>query len=195
MKTAGSVSRPAVLFSPRRKDRRRYHACLAVPAASVTTAAMKPATTAVKAAATAMETTAATAVETTSTAEAAAMKPATVKVTTAEAVIKATATVEAATKATTTVKAATKETISVPEAKATPETEPRACADENAALKPVRAVIAVGRAGVWVIVVIAIGADRRCAVIDRASKSNAEADALGVRIRSREETNTEKKTE
>jgi hypothetical protein len=159
---------------------------------------MKPATAAVKAAATAMEAT--TAVETATavealTAEPAAMETTTVEVTTAEAVIKATSTIEAPTKAPATVETPTKETITVPEAKATPETEPGTCADENAALKPVRAVIAVGRTGVWVIVVIAIGADRCCAVVDRPSKSNAEADALGVRIRSREETNTEKKTE
>ena len=163
-----------------------------MPAASVTTAAMKAATTTVKAAATAMET--ATAVEAL-TAEPAAMEATTMKVTTAEAVIKATSTVEAPTKATTTVEAPTKETITVPEAKATPETEPGTCADENAALKPIGAVVAVGRTGVWVIVVIAIRADRCCAVVDRPSKSNAEGDALGVRIRSREETNTEKKTE
>jgi hypothetical protein len=154
---------------------------------------MKPATTTVKAAATAMEATAA-AVKATSTAESAAMETTTVKVATAEAVIKATATVEASTKATTTVEASIKETITVPEAKATPETKPGTCADENAALKPVRAVIAVGRTGVWVIVVIAIAADRRRSVIDGPSKSNAEGDALGVRIRSREKTNTEKKT-
>src|SRR5258708_7080340 len=153
-------------------------------AASVTTAALKPATTTVKAAATAMEATAA-AVKATSTVEAAAMEATTMKVTTAAAVIKATATVEAP----------IKEAISVPEAKATPETKPGTCTDENAALKPVRAVIAVGRAGVWVIVVIAIAANRRRSVIDGPSKSNAEGDALGVRIRGREETNTEKKTE
>ena len=160
---------------------------------------MKPATAAVKAAATAMET-ATAAVETATavealTAEPAAMEATTMKVTTAEAVIKATSAIEAPTKAPATVEAPTKETITVPEAKATPETEPGTCADENAALKPVRAVIAVRRTGVWVIVVIAIGADRCCAVVDRPSKSNAEGDALGVRIRSREETNTEKKTE
>src|SRR6266404_2182473 len=145
-------------------------------AASVTTAALKPATTTVKAAATAMEAT-------------------TMKVTTAGAVIKATTTIEPTTKATTTVEAPIKEAISVPEAKATPETKPGTCTDENAALKPVRAVIAVGRAGVWVIGVIAIAANRRRSVIDGPSKSNAEGDALGVRIRGREETNTEKKTE
>ena len=159
---------------------------------------MKPATTAVKAAATAMEAT--TAVEPATavdalTAEPAAVEATTMKVTTAEAVIKATATIEPPTKAAATVEAPTKETITVPEAKATPETEPGTCADANAALKPIGAVVAVGRTGIWVIVVIAIGADRCCAVVDRPSKSNAEGDALGVRIRSREETNTEKKTE
>jgi hypothetical protein len=114
---------------------------------------------------------------------------------TVEAATKATTTIEPTTKATTTVEAPIKEAISVPEAKATSETKPGTCTDENAALKPVRAVVAVGRAGVWVIVVIAIAADRRRSVIDGPSKSNAEGDALGVRIRGREETNTEKKTE
>src|SRR5258706_10081392 len=124
-----------------------------------------------------MEATAA-AVKATSTAESAAMETTTVKVATAEAVIKATATVEASTKATTTVEASIKETITVPEAKATPETKPGTCADENAALKPVRAVIAVGRTGVWVLVVVAIAADTRRSVIDAPSKSHAERDTL-----------------
>jgi hypothetical protein len=143
------------------KGYRRYHASLAVPAASVAAASVKPAATTVKAATATMEATAA-AVEAT------------------------TATMEAATA----VEAATKETITVPEAKA----PPRSCADENAALKPVRAVIAVRRAVVWRIVVVPIGAGGR-AVIDGPSKSNAEGDALGIRVRSREETDTEKNTE
>ena len=160
------------------KGYRRYHASLAVPAASVAAA------TTVKAATATMEATAA-AVEAISTAESTIVETAAMK-----AAIKATATVETSTKATATVEAATKETITVPEAKA----PPRSCADENAALKPVRAVIAVRRAVVWRIVVVPIGAGGR-AVIDGPSKSNAEGDALGIRVRSREETDTEKNTE
>jgi cytoskeletal protein RodZ len=179
------------------KGYRRYHASLAVPAASVAAASVKPAATTVKAATATMEATAAaveattatmeaaTAVEAISTAESTVVETAAMK-----AAIKATATVETSTKATATVEAATKETITVPEAKA----PPRSCADENAALKPVRAVIAVRRAVVWRIVVVPIGAGGR-AVIDGPSKSNAEGDALGIRVRSREETDTEKNTE
>jgi hypothetical protein len=166
-----------------------------VPAASVAAAvapaaAMEATAAAVKATAAAMKATAATMEATAAaeafTAESTAVEPATMK-----AAIKATATVEAA------MRAAIRETISVPEAKATaPETmKPGTCADEDAAVEPVRSVVSVGRAGVRIIVVIAIGAGGSCAVIDRPSKSNAEGDALSVRIRSRKETNTEKNTE
>lgn len=72
---------------------------------------------------------------------------------------------------------------------------PGAGADEDAAYEPIRPVIAVGRAGVRSIVVIPIGADRSWAVIGRRSKSNAESDVLGARVRSREETNTESDAE
>jgi hypothetical protein len=82
-------------------------------------------------------------------------------------------------------KAAVEETITVSEAKA----KPRAGADEGAALEPIRAVIAVGSAGIWVVIVVAIGASGRRAVIDGRSKSNAEGDALSVRVRSREQAN------
>jgi hypothetical protein len=80
-------------------------------------------------------------------------------------------------------KAAVKETVTASEAK------PWASADEDAALEPIRAVIAVGSAGIWVVIVVAIGASGRWAVIDGRSKSNAEGDALSVRVRSREQAN------
>jgi hypothetical protein len=186
---------PFCLSAP--NGQRRYHACLAVPAASVTTAAtVKPATAAVKATTT-VETAAAMESATTAmesaTMEATAMEAFTAESTTVEtlateaatkAAIEATATVEAA------MKAAIKEPISVPEAKAPPGSG----ADEDAALKPVRAVIAVGGAGVRIIIVVTISAGG-WAVIDRPSKSNAEGDALGVRVRSREETDTESNAE
>jgi hypothetical protein len=153
----------------------------------MTTATVKAATaTTVKAAATVE--TAATAMESTATeaftAESTAVETFATEAAT-KAAIKAAATVETPTKATATVEAAVKaaitikETISVPEAKAPPGSG----ADEDAALKPVRAVIAVGGAGVRIVVVITVGAGR-WAVIDRRSKSNAEGDALGVRVRS-----------
>ena len=95
-----------------------------------------------------------------------------------------------------TVEAAIKETITVPEAKAPPGSS----ADEDAARKPFRAVIAVGSAGVGIIAVVTIGADGSGAVIgraviDRPSKPDAESDALGVGVGSREETNSETNAE
>jgi hypothetical protein len=140
-----------------------------------TTAAVKAAATTVKAA-TAMES--AATVETISTMETATVEAISATESTAvetaatKAVIKATATVEAA------MKAPIKETVTVPEAKAPPGSG----AEEDSAIEPFRAVIPVGGATVGIIAVIAIGADRRWAVIDRPSKSNSEGDALGVRI-------------
>ncbi len=134
---------------------------------------------------------AATAVETASTVESAATKTA----------IKATA------KATPAVKTTIKETIPVP--KAAPKAEegslakpmkPRTCADEDAAHKRIRSVVAIGRAGVWVVVVVAVGADRRWAVVIRGAviggaDSDAHNHALGVRVRRREETKSETNAE
>jgi hypothetical protein len=190
---------------PRRMDNGAYHACLAVPAASVTTAAtvkpataatVKPATAAVKATTTVE--TAATMESATTATESATMESTAMEAFTAESAAVEALAAEAATKAaietTTTIeaamKAAIKEAISVPEAKAPPGSG----ADEDAALKPVRAVIAVGGAGVRIIIVVAISAGG-WAVIDRPSKSNAEGNALGVRVRSREEKDAEKNTE
>jgi hypothetical protein len=50
---------------------------------------------------------------------------------------------------------------------------PRADAEEDAIVKPLRPVIAVGRAGVWVIPVVAVGADRRRTVSGSDADSNA----------------------
>jgi hypothetical protein len=96
-----------------------------------------------------------------------------------EAAIKATATVEAAMETT------IKETITVPEAK------PRSGTDENAAVEPIRAVIAVRRAGVGRVIVVAVRAGGRRTVIDWRSDAYAEADMLGAGVRSREKTNAE----
>ena len=59
---------------------------------------------------------------------------------------------------------------------------PGAGADEDAANEPVRAIKTVGRAGVWIVIVVAIFADRRGAVINRGPNSDAERYALGVRV-------------
>jgi hypothetical protein len=151
----------------------------------------------------------ASAVEAFATMEAAAVESLTVEAFTAEstavetsamkAAIKATATVETAMEATieAAVKAAIKETVTIPEAKAPPGPG----ADEGAAVEPFRAVVTVGSAGIGIVVVISIGAggraviDRRWTVVNRPPESNAEADVLGVRVRSREETNTKKNAE
>jgi hypothetical protein len=60
--------------------------------------------------------------------------------------------------------------------------EPGAGADEDAADEIIRSIEAVGGAGVRIIAVVAIGADWRRAVIGRGANSDAEDDALGVRV-------------
>ena len=72
---------------------------------------------------------------------------------------------------------------------------PGACADEDAANEPVRAIKTVGRAGVWIVVVVAIFADRRGAVINGGANSDAEGDALGVGVRRCEKTDRETNAE
>lgn len=68
--------------------------------------------------------------------------------------------------------------------------EPRACADKDAAVEPGWAVVAVWRAGVWIISVVAIGADRRDAVVIAVAISRCHSYAnsqthLGLRWRNR----------
>jgi len=72
---------------------------------------------------------------------------------------------------------------------------PGAGADEDAADEPVRSIEAVGCAGVRIIIVVAIGADGRGAVIGRGDNSDTEGEALGLRVRSGEETNSETNAE
>jgi len=72
-------------------------------------------------------------------------------------------------------KTAIKETITVAEA------PPWSGSEEDAAIEPFRAVIAVGSAGIGIIAVISIGAVR-WTVINRSAKSNAEGDALSVGV-------------
>jgi hypothetical protein len=57
--------------------------------------------------------------------------------------------------------------------------EPRARSDENAAGEVVRAIITIGRAGVRVIAIVTVGADRCRADVSRAH-SNAHKDSLSV---------------
>jgi hypothetical protein len=72
---------------------------------------------------------------------------------------------------------------------------PRAGADEDSTDEPIRPVVSVGGAGVRVIIVVAIGADGSRPVIHGTSYTDAKGDALGVRARRREETNTETNAE
>lgn len=53
--------------------------------------------------------------------------------------------------------------------------EPWPRADENSAHKIIRAVISVGRAGVRIIAVVAVGAYRRWASVNRSTNSNADS--------------------
>ena len=69
--------------------------------------------------------------------------------------------------------------------------EPGAGTDENTADEPVRAIKAIGRAGIGRVVVVTVGADRGSAVICRCADANAEGHALGVRVGGGEETNPE----
>jgi hypothetical protein len=62
--------------------------------------------------------------------------------------------------------------------------EPRTCADEYAAHEPIRSIVAVRRAGIGSIVVVAVGANRCRAVIPR-TDSDAHCN-LGVRLCDRE---------
>src|SRR4029077_432801 len=69
--------------------------------------------------------------------------------------------------------------------------KPGAGADEDTAYEIIRSVEAIGCAGVRIIIVVAVCADWRWAVVGRDADSDAEGDALGLRVRSGEETNRE----
>jgi hypothetical protein len=60
--------------------------------------------------------------------------------------------------------------------------EPGASADEDAAYEIIRPVEAVRCAVVGIIIVVPVGADWRGAVIGRGANSDAEGDALGLRV-------------
>jgi len=68
---------------------------------------------------------------------------------------------------------------------------PRTCADEDATREPLRSVKAIGRAGVRIIVIVAIGAYGGRPVVRGRPNSHADNDALRVCIRSRKEANAE----
>ncbi|OLB20643.1 MAG: hypothetical protein AUH16_04520 [Acidobacteria bacterium 13_2_20CM_57_7] len=76
------------------------------------------------------------------------------------------------------------ETATVVTAMSVVAVEPRARPDENAADEIVRAVIAIRRAGIRVITIVAISADRGRPYIRRAN-SNADDHSLGMGERCR----------
>jgi len=72
--------------------------------------------------------------------------------------------------------------------------KPGSGADEDAACEPVRAVVAVGSAGIRIVIVVAIGTDGRGAVIGGAD-AHADRPSLRVRVRSREQKNPQTNAE
>ncbi len=86
-------------------------------------------------------------------------------------------------------------TAAVPAGMAIIPVIPRPYADEHAVDKPRGAIVAIGRASVWVIVIVSIGTNRRWAnvsrTIGRCANSQAHNHSLGVRERSAKEANAE----
>jgi len=72
--------------------------------------------------------------------------------------------------------------------------KPRSGADEDTACEPVRGVVAVGSAGVRIVIVVAIGANGRGAVIGGAY-AHADRPSLRVRVRSAEQTDSKTNAE
>ena len=141
------------------------------------TASMESSTATVKPAAVmksiaAME--ASTTVESTVTAESFVVKPAT-------AIAITTTTVVAPAVVTTAIETAT--VVSM---------EPRASPDEDSVEEPIRAIVTVRRAGIWVIIIIAVGANRcRANVSVPWANSNAHDHSLCVRERCRTQSDAE----
>ena len=68
--------------------------------------------------------------------------------------------------------------------------EPRARADENTAPKPIRAVVAIGRAGIGIVSIVTVGTyGSRADDVCRATNANADYNPLRVRIGRRKEEN------
>jgi hypothetical protein len=110
--------------------------------------------------------------------EAAVVKAASVEAASAE-----TTSVEAASMETASVKVASAKTASVEVASEKAATEPRAGADKDAAYKVVWTVVAVRRARIWVIPIVAVGANRSGSHITR-TNSNANGNlSVGVTCR------------
>src|SRR5207237_1694507 len=86
-------------------------------------------------------------------------------------------------------------TAAVPAGMAIIPVIPRPYADEHAVDKPRGAIVAIGRASVWVIVIVSIGTNRRWAnvsrTIGRCANSQAHNHSLTVRERSAKEANAE----
>jgi hypothetical protein len=156
-----------------------------MPASVAATAAMEATATSVETTATAME--AATSVETTATAMEATVTAVEATVTAEPFVVKSAATITI----TTTVIAPAIVTTAI-ETPAVESMEPRASPDEDSVEEPIRAVVTVRRASVWVIIIVAIGADRcRANVSVCWANSNAHDHSLCVRERCRTQSDAE----
>jgi hypothetical protein len=112
-----------------------------------------------------------------------AAEPATRRETTAEpAAIESSSKAASATEATTTAEARTEPTP------AEAATEPGSSSDKDASGEPIRPVVAVRRAGIRIVAVVAVSACRRCVAvvvtitrtIDRPAESNADRNSLRV---------------
>jgi hypothetical protein len=68
---------------------------------------------------------------------------------------------------------------------------PRARADKDSTGEPIRAVVPVGRTGIRVIIIVAVGAYRSCTHIAVRANSNADNHSLRVRERSEKHANAE----
>lgn len=69
--------------------------------------------------------------------------------------------------------------------------KPRASPDKDATDKPVRTVIPIRSASIWVVVVIPVGAHRRRSVVSRSAKADPERYPLGIRVRSGNQPNSQ----
>src|SRR5712692_7905019 len=121
--------------------------------------------------------------EAASTVEAASAAPEAIAI--KATVSEATASAEAGSAA---IEAASSKEAALTEAATTEAMEPRASPDEESVKKPIRAVVAVRRAIVWVITVIAVGAQRSGAPVARAN-SNANRNLRMGRKSRREHAN------
>jgi len=100
----------------------------------------------------------------------------------AESAANCTASCEPTTGKSTTIEAATKAASAKAGTSAEAATEPRASSDEQTAGEPARAVVTVRRAGIWVISIVAVGANGSWPNVAR-SDTHANHNALGAGVR------------